>query len=184
MIGFAPDDAYRVDGMRRIIDMQQPAEVVANSYRRTEYLVPQEGRGLLLRLLAFKPNHPRVAELRTPVDPAARDLLICTRGTVDACCATFGYPIYKLLRAMADGAPNPTRAWRCTHFGGHRFAATALDLPTGRYWGHLNPETLSKLVHRSAPMRDVRRHYRGWAALSERLWQIAEAELSSETGWM
>ncbi len=112
-----------------------------------------------------------------------RDLLICTHGSVDACCATFGIPVYKLLKAMAAQAETPTRVWRSTHFGGHRFAATAFDLPEGRYWGHLKADLLSKLVHRRGPARELRANYRGWAALAVPLWQIAEAELLATAGW-
>ena len=182
MIGIAPDHDYSIAGMTRIVDLQQ-GEGLARVFRRDTYVVPSERTVDYLRLLSYEPDHPDLLAVRQPDDQATREFFICTHGSVDICCATMGYPIYKLLRAMADQAETPTRVWRCTHFGGHRFAATALEAPEGRYWGHLKPDMLSRLVHRSVPMRELRRHYRGWAALSEPMWQIAEAALFAEAGW-
>ncbi len=182
MIGIASDPAYSVEGMRRVIDLRQ-GDGIAAAYRRAEYLVPADALIGHLRRLAFEPDHPEVAARRMETDPATRDFLVCTHGAIDVCCATFGYPVYKLLRTMAEGAATPTRVWRSTHFGGHRFAATALEAPSGRYWGHLKPETLAPLIHRSGPARDLRRHYRGWAALAEPMWQRAEAAIFETAGW-
>jgi hypothetical protein len=182
MIGIAPDEAYSVEGMRRVIDLRQ-GDSLAGPYRRAEYLVPPDEVVDHLRLLAFEPDHPDLDARAVRVDPATRDFLICTHGAVDVCCATFGYPIYQMMRAMANGATTPVRVWRSTHFGGHRFAATALEAPEGRYWGRLKADMLSSLIHRSGPARDLRGKYRGWAALDEPLWQLAEAELLATAGW-
>jgi hypothetical protein len=168
--------------MRRVIDLRQ-GDAVAGSYRRAEYLVPTDEVVAHLRRLAFAPDHPAVAEREIAIDPATRDFLICTHGAVDACCATFGYPIYKLMRAIADRAATPVRVWRATHFGGHRFAATALEAPEGRYWGRLKAEMLSSLIHRTGPARALRGNYRGWAALEDPIGQVAEAELLAAVGW-
>lgn len=182
MIGIAPDEAYSTDGMRRVIDLRQ-GDDVAGAYRRVEYLVPADTVVEHLRRLAFEPDHPAIAAHEVAVDPATRDFLICTHGAVDACCATFGYPIYKLMRAMADRSATPVRVWRATHYGGHRFAATALEAPEGRYWGRLKADMLSPLIHRTGPAKALRGNYRGWAALADPVIQIAEAELLARAGW-
>jgi hypothetical protein len=182
MIGIASDPDYSVPGMTRIFDLRQPGSGL-QTYQRDSYLVPTEKSAELVHMLAFDGENPALDAHRKPDDQKTHDILICTHGSVDACCATFGFPIYKLLKAMANQAATTTRVWRCTHFGGHRFAATALHLPDGRYWGHLKADMLSKFVHRNAPVREFRRHYRGWAALAEPLWQIAEAELFAAAGW-
>jgi hypothetical protein len=182
LIGIAPDPDYSVPGLARVIDFRQTG-AGARRYQRDSYLVPLEEIASILRYLAFEPAHPFLAAHRESGAEPFRDLLVCTHGSVDACCATFGVPMYKLLKAMASQAGAPTRVWRSTHFGGHRFAATALDLPDGRYWGHLKADMLSKLIHHRAPVRELRRHYRGWAALGHPLWQIAEAELFASAGW-
>ena len=117
------------------------------------------------------------------IDPAQRDIFVCTHGAIDACCAKFGYPLYKLLRHMANNPAHTLRAWRCTHFGGHRFAATLLDMPTGRYWGHLDARDLGPLVRRDGDAATLRQRYRGWAALPYGAAQVAEGELFRRAGW-
>lgn len=182
MIGIAPDRAYSIEGMTRIVDLQL-GEGIASAFHRDVYLVPAGEVVDYLRLLSFEPDDPTLATTRQPDDQTTREFFICTHGAIDACCATIGYPIYRLLRAMADQAEVPTRVWRCTHFGGHRFAATALEAPQGRYWAHLKADMLSSLVHQSVPVRELRRHYRGWSAVPGSLWQIAEAEIFAAAGW-
>lgn len=182
IIAIAPDPAYRVEGKTRITDLQQ-RDGIAATYHRETYLAPSDDVVDYLRLLSYEPDHPNLAAARQPDDQVTRDFFICTHGAIDACCATIGYPMYRLLRTMADGAETPTRVWRCTHFGGHRFAATALEAPQGRYWAHLKADMLSSLIHRSVPVRALRKHYRGWAAIPDALWQIAEAELFATVGW-
>ena len=61
-------------------------------------------------------------------------LLVCTNGKRDACCARFGRGL-----AAAVGDLRPGDAWESTHLGGHRFAPTALVLPTGQSLGRLTP---------------------------------------------
>lgn len=181
-IGIAPDDEYSMPGTSLIYDLQQ-GDALAARYHRTGYRIPQEQVVPFLRKLALEPDHPDVAAARLPDDQHTRDLLLCTHGAVDACCATIGYPVYRLLRAMADGAATPTRVWRCTHFGGHRFAATAYEAPQGRYWGRLKPDMLKHLVHRRVDASNLRPHDRGWAALADPLHQVAEVEVLAQAGW-
>ncbi|MGH3568366.1 MAG: sucrase ferredoxin [Pseudonocardia sp.] len=71
----------------------------------------------------------------TPVtDPL---LLVCTHGRRDRCCALEGRA---LAIAVADGNPDVRPGvWECSHLGGHRFAPTALVLPTGYLYGRLDP---------------------------------------------
>src|SRR5690606_40096401 len=65
--------------------------------------------------------------------------------------------------------------------------STALPSTTlfgsGRYWGRLKADMLANLVHRRVASSDLRPYYRGWAALPEPLWQIAEAEIFARAGW-
>ncbi len=61
--------------------------------------------------------------------------LVCTHGRHDACCAERGRP---LAAALAQVAPEET--WEVSHIGGDRFAANVLTLPTGHYYGRLEPE--------------------------------------------
>lgn len=59
-------------------------------------------------------------------------LLVCGNGRRDACCARLGGPMARQLVAA-----HPDRVWESSHLGGHRFAPTALALPTGQLLGRL-----------------------------------------------
>jgi hypothetical protein len=181
-IGVAPDPDYSIDGTTRIIDLRQ-GDALASAYHRDTYIVPTDRAVEFLHMIAFDPDNPELLATREPDDQVSREFFICTHAAIDVCCATIGYPMYKLLRMMADQAETPTRVWRCTHFGGHRFAATAFEAPQGRYWGRLKAQMLAQLMHRQHPASDLRQHYRGWAALDGQLLQLAEAELFAGAGW-
>src|SRR5690606_1534296 len=62
-------------------------------------------------------------------------LLICTHGQRDRCCSLEGTPLFLALRDRPG-----IEVWQCSHIGGHRFAATALHLPSGYVWGRLRAE--------------------------------------------
>ncbi len=67
--------------------------------------------------------------------PAGPLLLVCTNGRRDVCCAVAGRPV---ASGLADEFGDAV--WECTHIGGHRFAPTALLLPTGYTYGDVNVE--------------------------------------------
>jgi hypothetical protein len=152
-------------------------------HAKDEFLVPSDQVAALIQALTEQPTAlPRFAPYRQASAPI-RDFLVCTHGSQDACCATFGYPLYRLLRdRYAATSQGQLRAWRVSHFGGHRFAPTLIDFPEGRYWGHLEPEALERLVRRRGPLPDLRRCYRGWAGL-DFFEQVAEREIFRREGW-
>jgi hypothetical protein len=73
-------------------------------------------------------------------------LLICTHDQRDPCCGLAG----KVLAATLAGPS----VFECSHLGGHRFAPTALVLPTGYLYGRLDPESATA-VHRGAAAGEV-----------------------------
>ena len=182
LVGFAPDDAWSVPGMTRVIDYTLPSPPFSGFGQR-EYLIPtsQVTEVLGESLAGGSTGALDAYAVRAPVDQ--RDIFVCTHGAIDACCATYGYPMYKLLRHMADNPAHQLRAWRCTHFGGHRFAATLLDMPQGRYWGHLTAQDLGPIVRREGDIELMRKRYRGWAALPYGGAQVAEGEAFRRAGW-
>jgi hypothetical protein len=163
-LGIAPDADYSVAGMRRVIAWRRPQGAFAR-FDRSEYLVPEDQLGPLVYALALAPVQlDAFAPYRQEVG-AVRDLLVCTHGSVDAACSKFGYPTYAHLRRLAADSGGRLRAWRTTHFGGHVFAPTLIDLPHGSYWAYIEAEVAELLVrHNSDPTR-LREHYRGWAGL-------------------
>jgi hypothetical protein len=98
-----------------------------------------------------------------PVDEPI--LLVCTNGRRDPCCSVAG-------RALADrlSAVRPGAVWECSHLGGHRFAPTALSLPSGYTYGRLTLETGLQLLRQPMSAPPLVEHCRGrttWDALGQ-----------------
>ncbi|MEO0770343.1 MAG: sucrase ferredoxin, partial [Cyanobacteria bacterium J06649_4] len=112
-----------------------------------------------------------------------QDILICTHGMRDKCCARFGHPLFReAARSAAQGRLPNTRIWKVSHIGGHRFAPTAISLPDGRYYGRLTIEALESIVARSGSVHQLSAVYRGWGMLPAPL-QILERQLMLHRGW-
>lgn len=105
-------------------------------------------------------------------------LLVCTNAKRDACCAVAGRA---LAGWLAEDARTPTEdVWETDHLGGHRFAPTALLLPTGYVYGRLgDPVEGRELLAKAAAGRVVTRHCRGRSTWS-RPGQAAELALREE----
>ncbi|OLV16497.1 sucrase ferredoxin [Deinococcus marmoris] len=108
--------------------------------------------------------------------PSGPDLHVCTHGTVDAACGRYGVPVYAALQAAG------LRSWRTGHFGGHRLAATAVELPSGYLWAHLTPELAVQVARREVQPAEVAQHLRGFAGVPA-LAQVLDRELLVRHGW-
>lgn len=181
-LAIAPDPEYSRPGYTRLLHLRRPTLPFA-VYAKDEFLVPSEQVAALIEALFERPTAlPRFAPYRQ-AGALIRDLLVCTHGSQDGCCGTFGYPLYRLARdGYAATSRGRLRAWRVSHFGGHRFAPTLIDFPEGRYWGNLEPAALDLLVRRNGLLPDPRRCYRGWAGLGF-FEQVAEREILRHEGW-
>lgn len=178
----APDREYSQPGKTRLLYYRRPATLFAE-FDKQEFLLPTAEVLPLVTALLQNPEHlPQFDAYRQPTDHI-RELFVCVHGNVDVACSRFGYPIYEQIRKTYVPQSNGNlRAWRCSHFGGHNFAPTLIDLPEGRYWGHLEPEILEALIHRNVPVAQLRPFYRGWAGLGQ-YEQILERELWMQFGW-
>jgi hypothetical protein len=79
---------------------------------------------------------------RPGLEPAADPAyLVCTHGRHDVCCAERGRPFATALCAAA-----PEESWEVSHIGGDRFAANALVLPHGLYYGRLEAEQATRFA--------------------------------------
>lgn len=179
----APDPEYSAPGHTRFLVFQKPAGAIV-TFERHEFLVPEALAPAIGASLIARPEVvASLAGFRQRTDHVW-DLMVCTHGAKDACCAKFGYPLYeRLRRAYAAHSGGRLRAWRTSHFGGHRLAPTLIDFPEGRYWGHLNATALERLVGRDGPVADLRRHYRGWGGLGNHFEQVFEREAFMAEGW-
>jgi hypothetical protein len=181
-LAIAPDREYSHPESTRVLYYRRPARFFAQ-FEKQEFCIPTATLPALATALLTQPEDISQFELYRQETQDIRDLLVCTHGNVDIACARFGYPIYEMLRR--DYAPNSNgqlRVWRCSHFGGHRFAPTLLDLPGGRYWGRLESNVLDTLIGQTGSVEDLYPFYRGWAGLTQ-LAQIVEREIWIREGW-
>lgn len=181
-----PDPEYSTADARRVMLFSRPAGSLSVC-GRAEYVAPEGMAGeLAARLAADGPGGKWIESHRADV-AADRDVLVCTHGNRDACCGSFGVPVYEALRRMAGasgvGAGRRLRVWRTSHTGGHRFAPTLIDLPEGRYWGRLDAGTASSILARSGDVRALEGLYRGWSALGSAAEQSAEWAALARFGW-
>jgi len=71
--------------------------------------------------------------------------------------------------------------FECSHLGGHRFAPTALVLPTGYLYGHLDPTAAANILARAERGEVATDHCRGRCTWSPR-GQVAELAVRAATG--
>ncbi|WP_413173266.1 sucrase ferredoxin [Anabaena azotica] len=117
------------------------------------------------------------------LESTTRDIFICTHGSQDKCCAKFGNPFYHQAKTIVNNLGlNNVRIWQTTHFGGHRFAPTALDFPDARYYARLDPESFTALLTCTGNLDFIKRVYRGWAILPTEA-QVLEREMILMYGW-
>ncbi|MEM9953674.1 MAG: sucrase ferredoxin [Chloroflexota bacterium] len=177
----APDPAYSHEGHRRVMFYNR-SKGLFTQFDKVEYLVPEEKVGKLV--WAWFQKRDILSKFDVYLVPEAdsfRDILVCTHGTVDVACAKFGYPLYKYLRETH--ATDKVRIWRVSHFGGHVFAPTLLDMPTGHYWAYLDKTSVTQVVKRIGDVATVSGKYRGWAGVGHGFEQAAEHTLWQEHGW-
>ena len=180
-MAIAPDPEYSCPGFRRVMLYTRP-EGLISAYDKVEYLVPEAEQGLLV--WSLYQERDRLADydrFLVPGHGGTRDILVCTHGTVDAACAKFGYPIYKYMRDNFSSAA--LRVWRVTHFGGHVFAPTFIDMPASHYWAYVEREQAKQIIERRGDASALCGHYRGWAGVEGGFVQALERELWQEHGW-
>jgi hypothetical protein len=113
----------------------------------------------------------------------SRDILVCTHGSHDMCCARYGNPFYAQATALVgELGLGDVRVWRSSHFGGHRMAPTAIDLTDGRYYGNLDRNSLQSILTRTGDIECLNEVYRGSGVLSNPI-QVLERKLIMLYGW-
>ncbi|MEB3358917.1 MAG: sucrase ferredoxin [Synechococcales bacterium] len=192
----APDAEYSRPGHSHVLYYHRPSQPFSQFEAHT-YCLPTEQVAHLAQALLLQPKQlTTFANCRQPT--TTRDLLICTHTHYDVACGRFGTPFYKKLR-KDHGSPStlhppahpsthppppslPLRIWQTSHFGGHNFAPTLIDFPTGHFWGHLDEDGIDPLIRRQGEVTSLRPFYRGWAGC-DRWAQIAEREIWMQEGW-
>ena len=109
-----------------------------------------------------------------PGDPVTGPLfLICTHEQRDPCCGLAG-------RALVDAMAGPD-VFAASHLAGHRFAPTALILPTGYLYGRLEPTSATAIRVGAAAHEITTQRCRGRCTWSSR-GQVAELAVREATG--
>ncbi|MGH2548451.1 MAG: sucrase ferredoxin [Thermomicrobiales bacterium] len=174
----APDEQYSVPDRLRVLEFDFGEDPRRSASQRDLLVAPE----LMADTIDALTQRSPLPDAITVNDDQYRDLMICTHGARDACCATFGFPLYRSLRATARQHPG-VRVWRASHFGGHRFAPTMFDFPEGRSWGFLDASTAESILTRGCDVERLRHHYRGWTGHSDPAVQLLERELFVREGW-
>jgi hypothetical protein len=92
-------------------------------------------------------------DLRPHPEP---QLLVCTNGSRDLCCALEGRPL-----VTTTAAARPGQVWEVTHTSGHRFAPTTVLLPYGILHGRVPLHGGAELLDAAAAGTTVLGGYRG-----------------------
>jgi len=154
-----------------------------SGYARSEYQTQSHEVAELVRTLTESPSDTAKEMQVPPPTHPEREIFICTHGSRDVCCGKLGFPIYEQLHSeCASPSDGKIRVWRVSHTGGHRFAPTLLDFPTGMYWGRLSPHLAKSLMTGDGDVDEFRDSFRGCAAFDP-LAQIADRELFMREGW-
>lgn len=173
----ANDESHRNEETTLLIYQQQKG--LSNGYHKQEFKLPhiEQVAPVVNKWLAGVSVDYEIESDIT------RDILICTHGGHDQCCARYGNPFYfHSQNAIADLQLDHVRIWRSSHFGGHRFAPTAIDFPHGRYYGVLDQDTFKSVLTHTGDIQCLNKIYRGWGILPTPL-QILEKELMLRLGW-
>ena len=104
--------------------------------------------------------------------PLRRTILCCTDAKTDACCARYGFPVFK---ALAAAAPDfGIDVLQCTHIGGCHLAPSVIVMPDRQRYGRLTPASVPDFLSTIARGELYLPFYSGNPALDE-VGQSAEA---------
>lgn len=167
-------------GCQTVLIYHQKAGAFCNGYDRYEFSVQSlEQAAQVIQKFFCQPPVP------TRTRDRVEDLLICTHGSHDQCCARYGNPFYaqacKVVSSLGE-SDRTIQVWRSSHFGGHRFAPTVITFPDGRYYARLDPFSLKSILTRSGHIQLLSQIYRGWGILPPEL-QVMERSLWMQLGW-
>ena len=101
-------------------------------------------------------------------------ILVCTHGRHDKCCAKFGQELVNNLRNHLKDQQENIEVFDSSHLGGHRFAPTMIDFPSGRVYGQLNSKEIPEYLECRKLGMVYSQAYRGSVFLPD-LVQVAEA---------
>tara|TARA_B100001750_G_C15480062_1_gene584873 strand:- start:579 stop:1544 length:966 start_codon:yes stop_codon:yes gene_type:complete len=176
-----PDEDYVSSGLTKIIKYsKQLDEGYFSKFQKCEFDVSSDKIDDLIKNLVVNEDEKLIEEgLVNKKD--ARDIFVCTHGSRDVCCASFGFPIYTKLKDKYSDTS--TRIWRISHLGGHRYAPNVIEMPTGRVWARFGVDDIEGIFEKQYPAKEIEPFYRGLIGLNSGYEQIVEANLLFQNGW-
>ncbi|MEM8828734.1 MAG: sucrase ferredoxin [Cyanobacteria bacterium P01_G01_bin.19] len=182
LMAIAPDKGYSSSDDIRVFYYCRPAEIFAR-YEKQEYIVSPSHLIPLVKAILLEPEALEKFASDRQNTTNIREILVCTHTQWDTACGRYGTPLYEKLRKQyVPESDGKLRVWHTSHFGGHKFAPTLIDFPSGRFWGHLKPELLNTLIYEEGDLKQLEQCYRGWSGM-EKFAQIAEREIWLQEGW-
>lgn len=176
----------RLNNHTKVLIFDQKKEGLLKGYQKKEFNVEtiENVAEVVRKYLAGElPDLPSLALHANEEKQATRDILVCTHGSHDKCCARYGNPFYReALATVSELSLSHVRIWKASHFGGHRFAPTIIDFPEGRYYGVLDRKSFKSILTRTGDIKCLNRVYRGWGILPTQI-QAMERELIVQYGW-
>jgi hypothetical protein len=163
----------------------EPADVRVTLFMRdaasmkTQVFKVPGNEGLLTLFGQLGGQHPTKAEGRATELAPDSAVLVCTQGSHDVCCGSAGSRFANELEAEAPDLA----VYRVSHTGGHRFAPTAMTLPSGRMWAGLDTRSVLSILDQSGNAGDLAAHCRGWWGAQTGAAQVAERALFAARGW-
>ncbi len=171
-------DRTRFRRQRSLIIYQRQSRSLVSRFDRYEFVIerPEEAIGILGDFFEQRFSTRFITR-------PTQDVLICTHGSHDQCCARHGNPFYVQAQRMIQSLSDDVQVWRCSHFGGHRFAPTAITLPDGRIYARLDSFSLKSILMRSGALDLMLPSiYRGSSLIPSEL-QSLERSLLLRFGW-
>jgi hypothetical protein len=114
-------------------------------------------------------------------DNTVTEVMVCTHGRRDACCGSAGMALFDDLGRSP--LAEQVRLWRTSHTGGHRFAPTAIVLPSATVWAYADRELLRGAIQGGFPPVAAAERFRGCATLASPAAQAVERAVFALEGW-
>lgn len=154
-------------------------EGTSKGYSKKEFVVPDISSTVpILREYLFTGDFTA-----SSIETQTRDILICTHGSQDICCAKYGKPFYnQAINLVANLSLDSVRVWQVSHIGGHRFAPTVIDFPECRFYARLDQNYFTAILTRTGDISCLKYIYRGWGLLPYPV-QVLEREMIFKYGW-
>ena len=179
-----PDEDYIWSGLTKVIQYsKQLTSDYFSKFQKLEFDISFDNLSEFIRKLIIDKDSDLIGQGMTN-HPDCRDIFVCTHGSQDVCCASFGFPIYsKLKNKFQKYEFENTRVWRTSHIGGHRYAPNVIDMPNGRVWSRFGVDDIDGIFDMQYSVDEIKRFYRGLIGLDTPYEQVLERKLLLESGW-